>query len=219
MKTTMARWARVLLGVLAWLCAPWGVTAHAAGDLDSGMAEVVGADSVRARAAVEAFKAKAEIRALPALQALDDGNLRIDAAGNLFIEADGKLTPALEGRPAAKIGAVRAPSVDNGLRRQLLPALALLKLSSPDREVRLNAADELSKRPSDDVAPAMKTALAKEKDSKIREKLELALAQLDLKSSEPRHRLSALEIIRKSGDVGFKAELENMLGRSGRPPT
>jgi urea transport system permease protein len=220
MKTTMARWARVLFGVLVWLSAPWAVSAaHAADDLDRGMAEVVGQDSVRARAAVEAFKAKAEVRALPALQALDDGNLRIDTAGNLFIEKDGKLTPALPGRLAAPVGAVRAPSVDNGLRRQLLPALALLKLSSPDREVRLNAADELSKRPSDDVAPLMKTALAKEKDSEIREKLELALAQLDLKSPDAKRRLSALEIIRASGDVGFKAELENMLGRSGSPAT
>jgi urea transport system permease protein len=220
MKTTMARWARVLFGVLVWLSAPWAVSAaHAADDLDRGMAEVVGQDSVRARAAVEAFKAKAEVRALPALQALDDGNLRIDTAGNLFIEKDGKLTPALPGRLAAPVGAVRAPSVDNGLRRQLLPALALLKLSSPDREVRSNAADELSKRPSDDVAPLMKTALAKEKDSEIREKLELALAQLDLKSPDAKRRLSALEIIRASGDVGFKAELENMLGRSGSPAT
>jgi urea transport system permease protein len=220
MKTTLARWAPVLLGVLLWLCAPWAVgAAHAADDLDRGMAEVVGQDSVRARAAVEAFKAKAEVRALPALQALDDGDLRIDAAGNLFIQKDGKLKPALEGRPAAPTGAVRAPSVDNGLRRQLLPALALLKLSSPDREVRLMAADELSKRPSDDVAPAMKAALAKETDAEIREKLELALAQLDLKSPDPKRRLSALEIIRKTGDVGFKAELENMLGRSGSPAT
>jgi urea transport system permease protein len=220
MKTTLARWARVLFGVLIWLSAPWAVSAaHAADDLDRGMAEVVGQDSVRARAAVEAFKAKAEVRALPALQALDDGNLRIDTAGNLFIEKDGKLTPALEGRLASPVGAVRAPSVDNGLRRQLLPALALLKLSSPDREVRLNAADELSQRPSDDVALLMKTALAKEQDSEIREKLELALAQLDLKSPDPKRRLSALEIIRASGDVGFKAELENMLGRSGSPAT
>jgi urea transport system permease protein len=220
MKTTLARWARVLFGVLVWLSAPWAVSAaHAADDLDRGMAEVVGQDSVRARAAVEAFKAKAEVRALPALQALDDGNLRIDTAGNLFIEKDGKLTPALEGRLASPVGAVRAPSVDNGLRRQLLPALALLKLSSPDREVRLNAADELSQRPSDDVALLMRTALAKEQDSEIREKLELALAQLDLKSTDPKRRLSALEIIRASGDVGFKAELENMLGRSGSPAT
>jgi urea transport system permease protein len=216
----MARWARVLLGVLVWLISPWAVSpADAADDLDRGMAEVVGQDSVRARAAVEAFKARADVRALPALQALDDGNLRIDTAGNLFIDEDGKLSPALAGRPAAPVGAVRAPSVDNGLRRQLLPALALLKLSSPDREVRLNAADELSKRPSDDVAPLMKTALAKERDSEIREKLELALAQLDLKSPDPKRRLSALEIIRDSGDVGFKAELENMLGRSGSPAT
>ena len=220
MKTTMARWARVLLGVLVWLSAPWAVsTAHAADDLDRGMAEVVGQDSVRARAAVEAFKAKAEVRALPALQALDDGDLRIDTVGNLFIQKDGKLSPALAGRPTAPVGAVRAPSVDNGLRRQLLPALALLKLSSPDREVRLAAADELSKRPSDDVAPLMRTALAKEQDSEIREKLAIALAQIDLKSEDPKLRLSALEIIRATGNVGFKAELENMLGRSGSPAT
>ncbi|HEY3498339.1 MAG TPA: urea ABC transporter permease subunit UrtB [Polyangiaceae bacterium] len=218
--TTMARWLIVVLGVALGLLAPVAVTiAHAADDLGADLAEVVGADSTKARAAVERLKARADVRALPALQALDDGHLKVDASGNVFIDADGKLRPAFEGAPAAPAGKLSSPSVDNGLRRELLPALATLKLSSPDREVRLAAATELAKRPSDDIAPLVRKVLGKETDSDVKSRLALMLAQVDLQSPDPQARIAALEIIKKSGDLGFKAELERMTGKGGGTPS
>ena len=218
--TTMARWLIVVLGVALWLLSPVAVKiAHAADDLGADLAEVVGADSAKARTAVERLKARADVRALPALQALDEGNLRIDSAGHLFVQADNKLTPAVAGAPAKPTGLVSTPSADNALRRALLPAIATLKLSSPDRSVRLAAAEELAKRPSDDVAPLVRKVLGKETDGDVRDKLELMLAQIDLQSTDPKARIAALGIIKDSGDVGFKAELERMIGKSGGTPT
>jgi urea transport system permease protein len=202
--------------VLAVWLAPWAVSpAFAADDLRAEIAAVVGGDAQAARAALERLKARAESRALPALQALDDGNLRVDSAGDAFIVGASGTKPALQGGPPAPSGRLSTPQVDNSLRRLLLPALAALKLSAPDRAVRLSAAEELTKHPSDDIAPLMRSALAKERDGDVREALELALAVTDLRSTEPARRVQALETIGKNGDTSFKADLERIAGRAG----
>jgi urea transport system permease protein len=69
------------------------------------------------------------------------------------------------------------------------------------------------------MAPLLRKALGKERDAKIERTLELAVAQLDLASDEPERRLAAVELIRRDGNVEFKAELERLLGKSGSPPT
>jgi urea transport system permease protein len=214
------RWAVTFL--IAWLClfAPWGAEpAHAGTDWLKEIPAVVGSDTEKAAAAIERLKASGEPAALPVLEALDAGDLRIDAAGNVFIKTSSGLKSAIPGGPAQPTGALTAPSADNTIRRALLPAIAALKLSSPDRGIRLAAAEELAKRPSADVAALVRAALAKEQDSSIREHLGLAIAQLDLTNENPALRISALEIIRQSGDVGFKAELERMIGKGGGTPS
>jgi len=214
------RWAVTFLAVWFSLFAPWCVrTAQAAVDIAMELRAVTGDDSERAAEALDHLKAAGDLAALPALQALDDGTLRVDAAGNPFIQGKAGVKPALSGGPAQPNGALKSVDADNTVRRALLPALAALRLSSPDRDTRLAAAEELAKHPSDAVAVLMRGALAKEKDSKIKGTLSLGVAQLDLASEDPKRRLSALELIRENGSVDFKADLERMLGRSGTAPT
>jgi urea transport system permease protein len=208
----------LLVSVLAVWLAPWAVSsARAADDVRAELAAVISGDAQAARTALERLKSRAESRALPALQALDEGNLRVDARGEAFITGAGGTKPALAGGSAAPSGRLSTPSVDNSLRRLLLPTLAALKLSSPERALRLAAAEELMKRPSDDIAPLMRSALAKERDGDVREVLELALAVTDLRSDDPARRIRALEIIGKNGDTSFKADLERMAGKPGSP--
>ena len=208
----------LLVSVLAVWLAPWAVpSALAADDVRAELAAVVSGDTQAARVALERLKARGESRALPALQALEDGNLRLDARGEAFITGAGGTKPAVAGGPTAPSGKLSTPSMDNSLRRLLLPALAALKLSAPEREIRLAAAEELTKRPSDDIAPLMRSALAKERDSDVREALELALAVVDLRSDDAARRLQALETIGDSGDTSFKADLERMAGTPGNP--
>jgi urea transport system permease protein len=211
----------VLLLLGAWLClaAPWSVSvARAESPLEAEFARVIGDDAAVARTAVEGLKARGEMRALEALTALDTGDLRVDGAGHLFIQRGSSLAPALPGGAPTPSGSLRTPQVDNSLRRALLPALAALRLSSPDAKVRLAAAEELAKRPSEDVAALVRSALAREKNPEIREQLGLAIAQLDLTSSDPKLRIQALDVIRESGNVDFKADLERRVGVNGTPP-
>jgi urea transport system permease protein len=206
----------------AWLClfAPWTVsTARAATDLLTELRTVTGEDSEQAAAAVERLKAAGDPAALPALQALEDGKLQVDAAGNAFIKGKTGLTPALTSGAAKPAGPLKTLESDNTLRRALLPALAALKLSSPERDVRLAAAEELAKHPSDDIAPLVRAALAKERDATIKTQLNLTVAQLDLASTDPGRRIRALGLIREIGNVDFKSDLERMLGKDGSPPS
>jgi urea transport system permease protein len=208
----------LLFGVWLWLAAPWSVSVvHAGEPLQAELSRVIGEDAATARAAVEALKARGEVRALAALAALDAGELRVDGAGQLFIQRGSSLAPALPGGATAPSGSLRTPQVDNSLRRALLPALAALRLSSPDVKVRLVAAEELAKRPSEDVAALLRSAWSREKNDEVREQLGLAVAQLDVSSPDPKRRIAALEVIRDSGNVDFKADLERLAGHGETP--
>jgi urea transport system permease protein len=213
------RWASSFL--LAWLClfAPGAIAPALAADLATELRIVAGDDSEKAAAAVERIKAAGDPRALPALQALDDGNLAVDAAGNPFIESKAGNKAALPGGAAKPTSALKTLEPDNTLRRALLPALAALKLTSPDRDIRLAAAEELGKRPSDDVASMVRSAIAKESDAKVKTALNLVIAELDLASEDPARRIHALGLIRESGNLDFKADLERMLGKGGNAPS
>jgi len=217
---TRKAWSLVIftIGAWLWLSAPWSSSVARAAEGAEELAQIVGEDAAAARRAVESVKARADVRFLKVLTSLEEGTLRVDTAGNAFIESGGKLVPALPGGAAVPSGRARTAVVDNALRRALLPALASLKLSAPDRDVRLAAAEELAKRPSEDVGPMIRKALAKERDADIRGHLTLALAQLDLASPDPKLRIRALEVIEDSGDVAFKADLERLVGRGGQPP-
>jgi urea transport system permease protein len=219
MARRLSHIALLLLGVWLCLATPWSVSVALAADpLETELSKVVGEDAAAARAAVEGLKARAEIKALDALSALDAGDLKVDASGHFFVQKGSSLVPALPGGPGAPTGPLRTPSVDNSLRRALLPALAALRLSAPDEKVRLAAAEELAKRPSEDVAGLVRSAWSKEKNGDIKEQLGLAIAQIDLTSTDPKRRIAALEVIRESGSVDFKADLERLVGKNGAPP-
>jgi urea transport system permease protein len=161
--------------------------------------------------AVDAILSRRDTQALSILVALLDDKLRVDASGAAYKAADdGSLTPLSEGAPAKPVDA-KTPLVDNRLRRALEPAIASLRLSSPDREVRLEAAVDLCKRRNDELAPVVQKALAAEKDADVREKLELALAPLDLESNDQERKLRALRAIEASADPAYKQDVEKLL--------
>lgn len=171
-------------------------------------------DRVSAAKTVEAMAAAADPAALPLLEALASGALRIDSEGAAFItDEKGELQPLVEGTQAKL--PLKTPLVDNRLRRALEGALASLRLGAADRKIRLKAARELSKRRSDELEPVLRTALAKETDSSVKEALSLAIAQIDLSSSDEERRLAALATITKFADPTFKPELERILQKDG----
>lgn len=201
-----------LFTLAALLCSR---AAHA-DELATALSGLASTDGSQVASAVEKIAALGDARALPALHALDDGKLRFDEAKHLFIKADSGPKDALGGAAAAPSGKLEEPASDNEVRRALAPALASLSLSAPSAKVRLAAAHDLG-RPSDDLVPTLRKALAKETDADVKKALALALAPADLASDKPADRIRALEAIRAAADAGFKGDAERLLSKDAEP--
>lgn len=165
------------------------------------------------QSAVESIAARHDADGVAVLTALLAGSLRLDATGGLYsLQEDGSLEPLVAGLPEKPSGALSTPLVDNRLRRAIEPALASARLNSPDRQLRLAAAVDLSKQKNEELAPLLRKAHAGEKDEAIREKLALALAHIDLGPGSPRElRLQAFAAVEASADGQFKPELKRIL--------
>jgi urea transport system permease protein len=157
-------------------------------------------------------------RAIPALDALCDERLRVGADGHAYVwdsktrDLRSSITGQVvnpEPRPLKEV------EVSNEIRRVAFPILAQLKLGSPDADVRLAAAQELSNGGSPEAAALLRGALMKEHDGKVRYALDLAIARVDLASPDPATRLAALDVIGKSGDDDFLSTLQQILSQNG----
>ena len=194
-------------------------TRASAQDLHQAAKDLMDSDKERVSAAVESIAKSSEPAALTLLDALAKDSLRIDSAGVPFMAGEGdKLSPVFEGS-TKPTGALGTPLVDNRLRRQLEPALASLRLGFPDPKVRLEAATDLAKSRNDELMPQIRVALGKEKDSKIRRQLALALAQIDLRGEDKQLKLAALAAITEAADAAFKTDLERMVGTGKDKPS
>lgn len=161
-------------------------------------------------------------RAILALDALCDDRLRVGADGRVWV-FDSKtrdLVDPLTGAPAPSTAQpAREVELDNGMRRQALPVLAGLQLASPNADVRLAAAEELAKEGSDEASALLHRALHGEHDTRVRDVLALAVARVDLQSTDPAARLAAVELVHKSGNDGSLGDLQRLLavGSDGKP--
>lgn len=163
---------------------------------------------------VDAIAKSHDPAALKVLSALLEGTLRVDAKGAPYAALKGDAYEALvDGGATTPTPPLATPMVDNQLRRQLAPTIASLKLSASDRATRLAAAEDLARSRNDELAPLVRKALAAEPDAKIRERLQIALAQVDLASSDKAHRLSAIAAIKAAADANFKPDLERLTSR------
>jgi urea transport system permease protein len=154
---------------------------------------------------IDALAASGDPRAAAALKALRDGAVSIDADGRVFVTEGGNAHAILGSAPPR--GELRAPPVDNAVRRALAPAIARLALSLPDASTtnRLAAVAELEGR--DDALADLRAALGHEDDPAVKRALATAIAQHELASDDPALRLAAVDAIARSGSVSFLPKL------------
>ncbi len=125
--------------------------------------------------------------AVPVIEALQAGDLYVRKADGLVViarKAGGgyALTDPLSGAALgeAAAGAIDKIKVNNAMRRAISAALGALTLMSPDPAVRRSAADAVFKSRDANALDALNTALAKEKDERIRRAMEQARAAVIL---------------------------------------
>ena len=157
-----------------------------------------------------ALGARGDVAALPALEALYDDRLQVSPDGSLFIRLKRftlahPLTGAIVASPP---GPLRDGEMNNEIRRIILPVIAQLKLSASDPTLRLQAAEELAKRGGGQAAMLMRQALSREKNSKVKQALSLALAQVDIADADAAKRLAAVGVLQDLGTGSNRPQLE-----------
>ncbi|MBC7312111.1 MAG: urea ABC transporter permease subunit UrtB, partial [Rhizobium sp.] len=137
----------------------------------------------QAKALLTQIAATGDARVVPALEAFAEGDLYLRKSdGSVVItKAVGANLAAID--PLTGEAAGEAPKagftkikVNNTLRRAIRSALGGLTLMSPDKAVRLQAAQQVLQSPSAENLDLVETALAKENDSEVKARMEEARA-------------------------------------------
>jgi urea transport system permease protein len=223
------RWSRSGTGragwatFAAWLLLSGGAArlarADALADAVNGLAD---ASPEKVAASVKQLSTLGDPRGIPALEALCDDRLRAGPDGRAWVwnSKTHDLTDPLTGAPApAAARPARELETDNEIRRVAMPVLAELQLGAPQASVRLAAAEELAKSGSQDATVLLHKALERERDKGVRDVLTLAVARVDVQSTDANVRLGAVQIVHKSGNDEMLGELQRMLstGSDGKP--
>jgi urea transport system permease protein len=101
--------------------------------------------------------------------------------------------------------------VNNRIRGALDGAIAALKLVSPKSAERLAAAKAVANDASEEMLPLVKRALEKESDAEVKAVLAQARAIIELKSTEPATRRSAVKLLGESNNPQAKQILGALL--------
>ncbi|QID17432.1 urea ABC transporter permease subunit UrtB [Nitrogeniibacter mangrovi] len=201
---------RSLLALALALCA---LCAHAVPS-DAVFAKLAEDDSDSRIEAINALAADGSEQSIKVLDALADGTLYVTAEGALVILTD---TEAIDPRTGQSVTYPESSDqiyLNNRLRGVLQGALAASRVKSPDREVRLAAANELRENASEDMLPLIESALATEKDKAVRNALRLAAARIDIASTDSGRRRKAAENLGESADASVKFMLAGLLKKA-----
>jgi urea transport system permease protein len=203
---------RLIISLLGWLAtglcgSVWALDAKLVGELTA-------EDNDAKIAAIAKLAGSGDAAAIGVLQALNDGELYISEGRLLIVRGDTALD-AVTGKSVTPVP--ENPEnlmVNNRVRRELGSALASLKLSAPDRRLRLTAAREMQASADEASLPAIKRALEKEQDAEVKDILLLTQATIDLKNGDAQTRLAAVKTLAKSSSPSVRTVLNAMLDKN-----
>jgi urea transport system permease protein len=190
--------------------------AQAAALAPRSMQELAFGDGDARDKAIAAVVASGDPRALRLLEAFRNGAARASPDGRVIL-VDGDA--AVDAATGAAISPMPADLDDvmlnNRLRRELDGAINALRLGSPDRDVRGAAAKALAGDADEIALPAIRAALARERDPQIRASLTLTAASIELASGDRDVRLAAVRVLADSDQPATRTLLQGLLARSG----
>ena len=170
-------------------------------------------------AAVERLAATGDPRVVPALEALLEGDLYTRKSdGRVVIGATrGKVVVLSDPLTLAEVeqapkGSVKKVRINNMLRGAVRAALGGLTLLGPDPAGRIEAADAVFKGRTAEMVPLLETALARETDETVRERMLRALAAVRVSTSNDTDtRIAALDELARAGDQDVRALVAGLL--------
>jgi urea transport system permease protein len=156
-----------------------------------------------------------DVKALPFLQSLADDQVKISADHAFVMKGDDAFDPVSGDKVTLPPDADDAVN-NNRLRLELASAIGELKLLSPDRATRLEAAKALQDA---DLDPALlgliQTAEAKEDDAEIKQILSRVRANIQLASPDKATRLAAVQALGSSANPNVRELLATRLAAGG----
>jgi urea transport system permease protein len=166
--------------------------------------------------AIAALVRGGDVAAVPFLQSLLEGEVQTSGEDLVLVVKGDSAVDAITGKVVTPLPEARDDVVmNNRMRRELTTAIAALKLTSPDRAVRLAAAKDLQNNSEEAALPAIDAALAKEADPEVRSLLTLTKASIDLRSGDKDKRLAAVKALGQSDTGATKTLLQGVLERKG----
>jgi len=133
--------------------------------------------------------------------------LRVKDGAAIDLATGGKVDPLPQSREDVVL--------NNRVRRELGSAIAALKLASPDRAARLEAAKTLQSGADQEMLPVIQRALAKEQDPDIKALLTLTQATVQMGSADKATRIAAIRTLAASKDPNTKTLLLPLLEKKG----
>ena len=163
-------------------------------------------------AAISKLAESGDLAAIPVLQALFDGTLQASPKNGLVIVVNDRAIDALSAKPIERLpDDLVSIDINNRVRRELNGALAALKLSAPERSVRLASAKQLQADADEASLPGIERVLPKEQDAEVKEILLLTQAQINLKNANPQVRLAAVNTLASTSNPNVKTLLAVMI--------
>lgn len=148
------------------------------------------------------------------LTALKDEKLYTTPKGRLLIVEDDKATDVASGEKLAVPEDAESITVNNSMQQQIDVALAGIQLSSPDTNVRVEAARQIQNNGTPAQLPVLEKAIAREGDAQVKSLLSMAIANLNLKSPDAAVRKKAVETLAESTDASIRPVLAAMLEKN-----
>ncbi len=164
-------------------------------------------------AAIQSLAVLGDGRAVPVLEAMQDGRLSATADHQVVYAEGGVYKDAVSGTvlPDLKADDLSDVTINNRVRGILDGVLGQLSLKSPDPAARRKAVQAMAERRTPGAAEALRGALAGETDSAVRAALETAIGTLDLASEDRGKRLAAIAALQNSSDPNVKGQLNRLL--------
>lgn len=159
----------------------------------------------------------ADARTLPLLAAFSEGKLFFLSTTQTLVTtqtAEGGLlaTDLVRGEAPVVVSTsdIKRVTINNGLRSKVKGALAGLRLASGDPATRKSAAEALIASPDAAYRETLVTALERETDASVAASFRLALAMLDVRSSDATVRLQAVKSLDGALDPQVISLLETL---------
>src|SRR6185437_9454987 len=166
--------------------------------------------------AIAALVASGDPHALPLLDAWRNGAARTQGTDRVLLVNGDSAIDAFTGAAVVSVPSdLDEVMLNNRLRRALDGGINSLELQSSDRTTRLTAAKALAADADSTALPAIKAALAKERDPEIRESLTLTSASIELASGDRDSRVDAIRTLADSDQATTRTLLQAVLARKG----